>query len=196
MSRRSSQKSTPADPEASGFLRKATHEQLAEAIERELRRGTWRDVLPSVRTLTKHFGSNLVTTFKATQLLLGRGMLISQGIKRRYRIAASMHPDNDQRGFNKVALIVAASKHLKSRPVAAARLQSDQNNFCLIDLGAHSLDGYKRELKAFFASRTPSHVILIGGDPEHLAFLDQLGIKVGVLHLDTMDWSPALAQLP
>jgi hypothetical protein len=129
-------------------------------------------------------------------LLTERGLLINQGPKRRHRIACKLHPELDQPGFNKVALIVAASKRTKSRPVAAAKLISDRNDFCLIDLGAHSLKGYKRELCIFFADHQPSHVILVGGDPEHLAFLDQMGVKVSVLHLDTVDWAPALAQLP
>jgi hypothetical protein len=123
-------------------------------------------------------------------------MLISQGPKRRHRINAKLRPDRDQAGFNKIALIVAASKKTKSRPVAAARLISDKNDFCLVDLGAHSLRGYKRELGIFFADHKPSHVILIGGDAEHLAFLDELDVKVSLLHLDTVDWAPALAQLP
>ena len=185
----------PGNP-AVGFLRKATHEQLAEQIERDLRRGMWKDVMPSVRTLTRHYGSNLITTFKATQILLGLGMLTSQGPKRRYLINANLRPDRDQAGFNKIALIVAASKKTKSRPVAVAKLISDKEHFCLVDLGAHSLEGYKRELGIFFADHKPSHVILIGGDPEHLAFLDELKVNVSLLHLDTVDWAPAFAQLP
>jgi DNA-binding transcriptional regulator YhcF (GntR family) len=196
MSRTPSKTTTNLGAPAAGFLRKSTHEQLAEQIERDLRRGTWKEVMPSVRTLTRHYGSNLVTTFKATQFLLGSGMLISQGPKRRYLINPSLRPDRDQAGFNKIALIVAASKQTKSRPVAAAKLISDKDNFCLVDLGAHSLKGYKRELGIFFADHKPSHVILIGGDPEHLAFLDELEVKVSLLHLDTVDWAPALAQLP
>jgi DNA-binding transcriptional regulator YhcF (GntR family) len=181
---------------AVGFLRKSTHEQLAEQIERDLRRGMWKDVMPSVRTLTRHYGSNLITTFKATQFLLGLGMLISQGPKRRYLINANLRPDRDQAGFHKIALIVAASKKTKSRPVAAAKLISEKDHFCLVDLGAHSLEGYKRALGIFFADHKPSHVILIGGDPEHLAFLDELKVNVSLLHLDTVDWAPAFAQLP
>lgn len=178
------------------FRLKSAPEQLAEAIERDLRRGTWTELLPSIRNLAAHYGSNLVTVFHATQVLIERGVLINQGPKRRHRIASTLHPDLDQPGFNKVALIVAASKRTKSRPVAAAKLFSEKNDFCLIDLGAHSLKGYKRELGIFFADHKPSHVILIGGDPVHLAFLDQMGVKVSVLHLDTVDWAPALAQLP
>lgn len=196
MSRPSPKKIVKPGAPAVGFIRKSTHEQLAEQIERDLRRGTWKDVMPSVRTLTRHYGSNLITTFKATQFLLGRGLLISQGPKRRYRINSNLRPDRDQAGFNKIALIVAASKKTKSRPVAAAKLISEKNDFCLVDLGAHSLEGYKRELGIFFADHKPSHVILIGGDPEHLAFLDELEVKVSLLHLDTVDWAPALAQLP
>ena len=196
MSRPVRKKSVKRGAPAVGFIRKSTHEQLADTIERDLRRGMWKDVMPSVRTLTRHYGSNLITTFKATQFLLGRGLLISQGPKRRYRINANLRPDRDQAGFNKIALIVAASKKTKSRPVAAAKLISDKNDFCLVDLGAHSLEGYKRELGIFFADHKPSHVILIGGDPEHLAFLDELKINVSLLHLDTVDWAPAFAQLP
>jgi DNA-binding transcriptional regulator YhcF (GntR family) len=181
---------------AVGFLRKSTHEQLAEQIERDLRRGMWKDVMPSVRTLTRYYGSNLITTFKATQFLLGLGMLISQGPKRRYLINANLRPDRDQAGFHKIALIVAASKKTKSRPVAAAKLICEKDHFCLVDLGAHSLEGYKRALGIFFADHKPSHVILIGGDPEHLAFLDELKVNVSLLHLDTVDWAPAFAQLP
>jgi hypothetical protein len=179
-----------------GFLRKPTHVQLADTIERDLRRGLWKDIMPSVRTLTRHYGSNIVTTFKATQFLLELGMLISQGPKRRYRINPNLRPDRDQAGFNKIALIVAGSNNIKSRPVAVAKLISDTDHFCLVDLGAHSLKGYKRELGIFFADHKPSHVILIGGDPEHLAFLDELKVKVSLLHLDTVDWVPAFAQLP
>jgi DNA-binding transcriptional regulator YhcF (GntR family) len=196
MSRAPRKNPTNAEATAVGFLRKSTHEQLAEQIERDLRRGTWKDVMPSVRTLTRHYGSNLITTFKATQFLLGRGLLVSQGPKRRHRINANLRPDRDQAGFNKIALIVAASKNTKSRPVAAAKLISDKDHFCLVDLGAHSLTGYKRELGIFFADHKPSHVILIGGDPEHLAFLDELKVKVSLLHLETVDWAPAFAQLP
>ena len=196
MSRPVRKKSVKRGAPAVGFIRKSTHEQLADTIERDLRRGMWKDVMPSVRTLTRHYGSNLITTFKATHFLLGRGLLISQGPKRRYRINANLRPDRDQAGFNKIALIVAASKKIKSRPVAAAKLISDKNDFCLVDLGAHSLEGYKRELGIFFADHKPSHVILIGGDPEHLAFLDELKINVSLLHLDTVDWAPAFAQLP
>ena len=182
--------------ESAGFRHKSAPEQLADAIERDLRRGTWAGLLPSIRNLAAHYGSNLVTIFHATQVLIERGVLINQGPKRRHRIHSDLQPGLDQPGFNKVALIVAASKKTKNRPVAAAKLTTDKNDFCLIDLGAHSLKGYKRELGNFFADHKPSHVILIGGDPEHLAFLDELGVKVSVLHLDTVDWAPALAQLP
>jgi DNA-binding transcriptional regulator YhcF (GntR family) len=193
MRRPTSKKAAKTDISASGFLRKSTHEQLAETIERDLRRGVWKNIMPSIRTQTKHYGSNLVTTFKASQTLLDRGVLVSQGAKRRHRINPNLHSDQDQPGFNKVALIVAASKKVKLRPLAVAKLLSDKNDFCLVDLGAHSLKSYKREIEIFFGKHKPSHVILIGGDPEHLAVLDELGIKVSLLHLDTIDWVPALA---
>jgi len=195
MRRPPSKKAAKTGTTAPGFRRKSTHEQLAETIERDLRRGVWRDVMPSIRTLTKHYGSNLVTTFKASQTLLDRGALVSQGPKRRHRINPNLHSARDQPGFNKVALIVAASKKVKLRPLAVAKLLSDKNDFCLVDLGAYSLLAFERELGIFFGIHKPSHVILIGGDPEHLAVLDHLGVKVSLLHLDTLDWAPALALL-
>lgn len=195
MSRSSPKKIVKKETPTTRFQRQAAHEQLAGTIERDLRRQTWSELLPSIRNLAEHYGSNLVTVFHATQLLVEKGVLTQQGPKRRHRINANLRPGLDHAGFNKVALIVAASKKTKARPIAEAKLISDKNDFCLIDLGAYSLSGYKREIRAFFAAHKPSHVILIGGDPEHLAYLDELGVKVSLLHLDTVEWVPALALL-
>ena len=189
-------KKKPEDVRINKFETKSAHEQLAEAIERDLRMQTWTGLLPSIRKLSAHYGSNLVTVFSATQLLIERGLLVSQGPKRRHLIHRDVSADQDMAGFNKVALIVAASKRTKLRPIARAKLFSQANDFCLVDLGSCTLQAYKREIKTFFASHRPSHVVLMGGDPEHVAYLDQLGIKVSLLHLDTVDWAPVLAEVP
>ena len=129
MRRPTSKKVLKTGTPATGFRRKSTHEQLAETIEHDLRRGVWKDVMPSIRKLTKHYGSNLVTTFKASQALLSRGALVSQGLKRRHSINPNLHSDRDQPGFNKVALIVAASKKVKKTAAkkAAPKKNGDIN---------------------------------------------------------------------
>jgi len=68
------------------FTRKSIIEQVATAIEVDLDNGMWDEKFPSIRKLVAHYDVSLITAFKAVSLLAEKGVLVSAGPNRPFKV--------------------------------------------------------------------------------------------------------------
>lgn len=66
------------------FTRKSIIEQVATAID--LGGGMWAEKFPSIRKLVAHYDVSLITVFKAVSLLAEKGVLVSAGPNRPFKV--------------------------------------------------------------------------------------------------------------
>lgn len=85
-------------------------ERLAEALEKEIIKGTWTGRLPGYRILSRHFGVSRVTCDAAFLILAERGLLAAVEPRKPRRIIGTFGVDSEPRKISPETLLLIIDK--------------------------------------------------------------------------------------
>ena len=148
-------------------------EQVAEHLKGEIACGRWKAEMPGVAQLKTDLGINQVTINAALQLLEQEGVLVSQGTKRRRRIAP-------QRGRLKTPVMRVRilpydpeSRRLQHQNVLLDELHQAGFNAGFARKSLHELGMDPKRVARFVRSSSPSAWIVEAGSREILEWFSQ-----------------------